>query len=79
MKTYKVFEAEELENALKEKGLDGDSLFDLFEGVGNDTAVCWWVNSEDEDEYGEAEKIINKYMISQGCSPDETVFIYFSW
>lgn len=30
MKTYEVFEARELEDALEEKGLNGDILFDLF-------------------------------------------------
>lgn len=81
MKTYKVFEAEELEAALDEADLKANELYHLFEGVGNDTAVCWWINSEDKDEneYGEVENIINTYMISQGCSPNETVMIYFSW
>jgi hypothetical protein len=84
MKTYKVFEAKELENALEEKGIAGDVLFELLDDGSNDTAVCWGVGEPDsendsEDEYKTAINIINEYMISQGCVPWETVFIYFFW
>jgi hypothetical protein len=78
MKTYKVFEAEELENALEEKGVDGDRLFDLFEGVDNDTAVRWWVE-EPAAPYDPAVIIIDEYMVSQGCKPEEVVYVHFSW
>lgn len=85
MKVYKVFKREEIENALEKAGLPGDSFWDcLGDNFCNDVAVSWWVESpyEDDPEYEELEKsrkIINEYMISQGCSIDETVYIDITW
>lgn len=84
MKTYKVFEREEIQDALEKAGIPGDSFWDCIGNYCNDVAIFWWVGSPDEDasEYEELEKLrktINEYMISQGCSIDEAVYIDVSW
>ena len=85
MKLYKVFEREEIQNALEKAGLPGDSFWDcLGDNFCNDVAVSWLVESyyEDDPEYEELEKsrkAINEYMISQGCSIDEIVYIDITW
>ena len=83
MKTYKIFEAKELEEALEEKGLDGDMLFDLFNNFCNDVAVHWWVElpsiTPEDSVYEKAINIVNEYMINQGCASDEKVYIDVTW
>jgi len=87
MKIYKVFEREEIQDALEKAGFTSDDLWDLWDLLDNsynDVAVPWCIESPYEDDpvyqkNSEIAKVINEYMISKGCSIDEDVYIDMTW
>lgn len=96
MKTYKVFERDEINKAMEDAGLATSFLEHLDGNFCNDVAVHWYVETisdedvqsaleedkESGDNYGQylrESKVINEYLLSQGCKEDEMVYIDVTW
>lgn len=52
-------------------------LSDLEEGIGNDTAVQFWVEKSEHN--SDFENALADYFLSQGCKKDEIIYIWICW
>lgn len=73
MKICKVFDREDIEKAVW--------IYDFLEEIGrdfcNDVAIPWWIEEYEDDT--DFRKAVNNYLISQGCTYGEKVYIDITW
>jgi len=77
MKMVKMFDwSEDIQPYLNTLNA-GYDLCDLEEGIGNDTAVSFWVEkSEYNSDFRNA---LTDYFLNHGCEQGETVYIWVCW
>lgn len=77
MKMVKMFDwFEDIQPYLNTLNIEYD-LCDLEEGIGNDTAIHFWVT---KDKYNsDFRNILADYFLSQDCKEGETVYIWVCW
>ena len=78
MEIYKVFDREDIDRAI-----DYNFLENYGSNFCNDVAVPWWIENDDEyeedPEYYNFREAVNNYLISQGCTCGEKVYIDVTW
>ena len=92
MKTYKVFEKDEMVEILEKGNAEITDFYEYLNNFCNDVAVHWYVETITDEEIAEAEesdpewsqlvkgrKIINDYLLSIGCKEDELVYVDITW
>lgn len=80
MKTVKMFDfyEEGIADALEKADVE-DEFYD-YEELKNDTAIPWYIVSEEEAKnYGAFHVVVDKVLREAGCKTGEKVFIWISW
>lgn len=75
MKTYKVIEYQEINDALNIDFLE--YLSEKYYNFMNDTAISWYV--EMDNDMSEIDIKIYNFFISQGCKDGEKIYIDICW
>ena len=92
MKTYKVFEKDEMNEILKKGNAEVTDFYEYLNDFCNDVAIHWYVEKITDEQIAEEEadpdsvcwmlkgrKIINDYLLSIGCKEDELVYVDITW
>lgn len=80
MEIVKMFDfyKDGIKDALEKAKMTGE--FFVCEDIQNDTAIAWYIVSEEEEEdYNEYHAVVDKVLREAGCKTDEKVFIGISW